>query len=191
MGYEFPRIGKEVKMKNLKKVLSTVSLALLIVGLVAASDTASQSFTLSVLDICVLGVTGNPGNLTIVAPASGGETPANPTDDSTYAVYTSVVGSSQTRAITANWGGSDAAPAGCTLRLEVTEIAGTNEGSAESEITVSDTAQNIITGVGSCATGIGAGGAKLKYTLSVDTVTSLVAGSSESVTITLTMTDAS
>ena len=178
-------------MKNLKKVISTVSLALLIVGFVAASDTANQTFTLSVLDICVLGVTGNPGTLTIQAPASGGETPANPTDESTYTVYTSVVGAAQARVMTAQWGGSDAAPAGCSLKMVISEIAGTNEGSAAAEITVSASAQNIITGIGSCATGVGVGGAKLKYTLSLDTMTSLVAGSSESVTITLTMTDAS
>jgi hypothetical protein len=104
-------------------------------------------------------------------------------------LYTSVVGASKTRSITAAWGGADKTPAGCSLKLVISEIAGLNEGTASAEITISSVAQNIITGIGSCATGVGIGGAKLKYTLSVDTVTSLVAASSENVTITLTMTD--
>jgi len=178
-------------MRKMKMIVLGIALVLCWSGLMIAADTATQTFSLSVLDICVIGVTGNPGNLEVQAPASGGETPDNPFDDSTYAVYTSVVGSGQARQITAEWGATDSAPSGTSLKLEVTELAGVNEGSAAAEITMSDTPQSIITGIGSCATGTGIGGAKLKYTLSVDDVTQLVAGSSESVTITLTLADAS
>ncbi len=176
-------------MKNLKVLFLAASLVLFFCGTSQASDTAIQTFSLSVLDICVLGVSGNPSTLTVSAPKIGGNTPDSPFDDSTYALYTSVVGASKTRSITAAWGSADKAPAGCSLKLVISEIAGLNEGTASAEITISSVAQNIITGIGSCATGVGIGGAKLKYTLSVDTVTSLVAASSENVTITLTMTD--
>lgn len=176
---------------NIRKSAIVFVSLFLIGGWILADDTATQSFRLSVLDICVLGVTGNPSELVIQAPGAGGVTPDNPTDDSTYVVYTSIVGSGQNRIITAQWGESDAAPAGCSLRLEVTEIGGLNEGSAAGEVTMSSTPGTIISSIGSCATGVGAGGAKLKYTLSVDTLTSLVAGEQKDVTITLTMTDAS
>jgi hypothetical protein len=178
-------------MKKVKMIVVGIALVLCWAGLMIAADTATQTFSLSVLDICVIGVTGNPNNLVVQAPSSGGETPDSPFDDSTYALYTSIVGSGQARQITAEWGATDSAPSGTSLRLEVTEIAGVNEGSAAGEITMTDSPQPIITGIGSCATGTGIGGAKLKYTLSVDDVTQLVASSSETVTITLTLSDAS
>ncbi|MCJ7682247.1 MAG: hypothetical protein MUP70_16090 [Candidatus Aminicenantes bacterium] len=177
-------------MKYQKTAIVFFVLAL-IGGPIAADSTATQNFSLSVMEVCVLGVTSNPTELVIQAPSEGGETPDDVFDDSTYAVYTSIVGNAQTRNITAQWGNSDAAPAGCSLRLEVTEIGGGNRGSAASEITMSSTPGTIISSIGSCATGTGSSGAKLKYTLSVDTLSSLVAGDQKDVTITLTMTDAS
>ena len=62
--------------------------------------------------------------------------------------------------------------------------------SATNQITMTSTATNIMTGIGSCATGMGAtSGAQLTYLLSVDTMTALIAGDNHVVTITLTLTD--
>jgi len=180
-------------VKKLKVGLLAVSLIVMITAFSSASSTKTQSFSLNVQDVCVLHVTGNPSDLTVGIPTTGGEDPTSPYDDSTYARYTSLVASGTTRALTANWGGSDTAPAGCSLKLVVSELttASGDAGSATSEITVSSTATNVVTGIKSCATCGGSGGAKLKYTLSVDNVANMVAGDSESVTITLTLTDAS
>jgi hypothetical protein len=93
--------------------------------------------------------------------------------------------------MTAVWGASDAAPTGCSLKLQATPSGGLNQGSSAGQITLSSTAQDLITAIKSCATGnAAANGAQLTYTLSVNTVTSLVASESKMATVTLTFTDA-
>jgi hypothetical protein len=142
-----------------------------------------------VSEICVIDVTGNPSVLVIVPPSDGGDTPANPSDSSTYAQYTSVVASGKTRSITAQWAAGDAAPSGCVLQLQA-QPAGGNQGTSAGTITLSSTPQNIVTGIGSCATGRGSTqGARLTYTLVINDVESLVAGEEKTVTVTLTLTD--
>ena len=178
-------------MRNLKAIIAGAILGLGLVALTFAVATTAQTVTLQVNAICVLAVTGNPGTLTVSAPASGGQTPSNPSSNTTYAQYTSTVPASQSRKLTAAWGGTDAAPAGCSLKLAATPSGGTNQGSTAGQITLSATAQDLVTAIKSCATGTGASnGAQLAYTLSVDTVTSLVASESKTATVTLTLTDA-
>ena len=178
-------------MKLFKKAVLGTVFAVLAVGLVGASTTASHSVQMQVNEICLLGVTGAPPALVIAPPASGGLTPSNASDSSTYLLYTSTVVASKSRVISAAWGTSDAAPAGCSLKLTATPGAGTNQGASAGQITLASTAHNIVTTIKSCATGTAAGnGAKLAYVLSVDDVTALVASESKTVTITFTLTDA-
>jgi hypothetical protein len=159
---------------------------------VIAADTATQTVQLNVDDICVIDVTGDPATLTISAPAVGGQTPADATDNSTYAQYTSVVPSGTTRLLTANWGAGDSAPSGTQLGLEVTSLTAGCGTAVGGGITVSGTAQNIVTAIASCATGTGAtDGAQLTYTLSVSNMGALDSTDDQTVTITLTLTDAS
>jgi len=179
-------------MKTLKALLVGVISGVGLAGLMFGASTTTQTVTMQVNAICVLAVTGNPSTLTVSAPATGGQTPANPSSSTTYAQYTSTVASATTRKLTSKWETGDAAPAGCSLKLTATPSGGTNEGSTAGQITISSTAQDIVTAIGSCATGTGASnGALLGYVLSVDTVTSLVASESKSATVSLTLTDAS
>jgi hypothetical protein len=173
-------------------IFFVVVFCLTVVGAVMAADTATQTVQLNVDDICVIDVTGDPAALTIAAPAVGGQTPADATDNSTYAQYTSVVCGATARALTANWGAGDAAPSGCSLDLEVTSLTAGCGSAVVGGITCSGTAQNIVGSIGSCATGTGAAdGAQLSYTLTVDDVTQLDSCDDQTVTITLTLTDAS
>lgn len=170
-------------------VILAGALLLFVTTLASAQDTALQTVTMRVMEICVLDVTGNPAALIIFPPSNGGDNPVEPTDQSTYAQYTSVVESGKTRSITANWASGDSAPSGCELRLQALP-AGGNQGTSAGEIVVSSTPQNIITGIKSCATGRGASsGARLIYTLKITDVESLVAGEEKTATITLTLTD--
>lgn len=172
-------------------MLTVIVAVLSAVGLASAQSTANQTVTMQVNAIGVLRVTGNPAALVVSAPASGGLVPDNPQNNSTYAQYTSTVPSGQTRRLTAHWGASDEAPAGCSLKLTATTPGG-NQGSSAGQITLSATAQNVVTGIRSCATGQGpTSGAQLTYVLSVDDVELLVAGETKTATVTLTLTDAS
>lgn len=177
-------------MKKLTIGLLATALCLGLSGVaLAATDNTTQSVTMTVNEIAVIDVTGNPATLTVTAPVAGGDVPQNATDNSTYAQYTSTVASGLTRSITAARDSSGTAPAGCSLKVVASGISG-NEGSAAAQITITTSAQDIITGIGSCNTGTNAtDGAQLTYTLSVDTVTSLVAAESKTATITLTLAD--
>jgi hypothetical protein len=178
-------------MKLFKKAVLGTVLAVLAAGLVGAAVTTSHSVQMQVNEICLLGVTGAPAALVIAPPAAGGQTPANASDNSTYLLYTSTVVAGKSRAISAAWGASDAAPAGCSLKLTATPNSGTNQGASAGQITLSSTAHSIVTTIKSCATGNAAGnGARLAYVLSVDDATALVANDSKTVTITFTLTDA-
>jgi len=177
-------------MKKWKTLLAAITVVTAVSGLAYAAATATQTVTMQVGAISVLTMTGNPAALAIAAPALGGQTPANPSSNTTYAQYTSTVAAGVTRRLQANWGASDAAPAGCSLLLTATPAALPNQGASANQITMSATATNIVTGIGSCATGTGAtNGAQMAYVLSVNTLTSLVAGDNHTVTVTITLTD--
>lgn len=178
-------------MKTMKIFLAGTVLTLGLAGLTFAETTATQMVVMQIGSIAVLGVSGSPAALIVTAPALGGDTPSNPTDSTTYAQYTSTVATSVTRRLQANWASVvDAAPAGCSLRLTVTPAGLQKQGSSAGQITMTSTATDIVTGIGSCATGVGpTSGAQLAYALWIDTMTDLVAGDNRTVTITLTLTD--
>jgi hypothetical protein len=178
-------------MRLFKQAVLGAVLAVLAVGLIGAATTTSHSIQMQINEIGLLGVTGAPASMVIAPPAAGGQTPSNATENSTYLLYTSTVVAGKSRAITAAWGASDAAPAGCSLKLTATPNGGTNQGATAGQIALGSTAKNIVTTIKSCATGSAAGnGARLAYVLSVDDVTALVANESKTVTITFTLTDA-
>lgn len=177
----------------MRKYLVLALAVVLVFGLgsvaLAAEDTATQTVTITVDEIAVIDVTGNPGTLEITAPEAGGADPEGDTDNTTYAQYTSVV-EIGTRTITA---AIDAIPDGLELKLEAvtpTGGEGTVGNGVEGGITLGTIAGDIITGIGSCATGTEAtNGANLTYTLNITDLASLVADTTD-VTVTLTLTDA-
>jgi hypothetical protein len=162
--------------------------AFLLAGQIRSATTVTSAVSVSFASFCLMAVTSSSVALTISNPATPGSVPSNATSAGSYAQYSSTVASGVTRRITAAWAFGNAAPAGCELKLRATPASG--QGSSAGQITVSSTAQNIVTGIGGCATGTGAtNGAQLGYTLNIVTMTSLVANESKSASITLTLTD--
>jgi len=147
---------------------------------------------MTVAEVCVLSISGNPGELIVAPPQSGGELPLDAVDENTFIRYSSTVAASQTRQITVKWGPSDSAPAGCLLNLKAQPSGKTNEGSGSGEITLSDAHQTLVSGIGSCATGTGGSdGARLIYRLAVDDEALLVQGETKTATVLFTLTDVS
>lgn len=161
-------------------VAGWIPLALAGVAL-GASDTATHDVTVTLNEIVELEVTGGNITLTFSAPADPGDLPAAVTDGTTCALdWTSSV-SIGSRAITAAL--SSAYTTGIVLKVTVTAPAGTN-GSAAPQVTLSAVAQNVFTGV----TSENCSGATLTYEASL---TQMVDVTSETKTITYTLTDAS
>jgi hypothetical protein len=171
-----------------KKIIGLVVVAHCVAGLAFSATT--QSVTVQINAFCIIAVTGNPTALIVSAPAQGGATSANPTDNTTYALYTSSIPTGTTRRIQANWGLTDAAPAGCSLLLTATPANLPNQGTSAGQISITSTATNIVTGIGCCATGTGSSnGAQMTYVLSINSMTALVANDNHSIMISLTLTD--
>jgi hypothetical protein len=171
----------------MKRFFGIAIVLILSITAVYAADSAAHNVVVQIQNVCKINLNSTSTiTLTTVAPAVGGNAVTGQTDSSKLLQYTSAAPTGQTRRITAAWGGSDSAPAGTALRLQVTGGCGT----AGAQITLSSTAQNIVTAIGSCATGTGANGAALTYTFAVTNINNLVVGSSSTVTVTFTLTDA-
>ncbi len=181
-------------MKKCKVILLVVLIMFLFdLGEVLAADvTDAMTIHMSVDSIAVLNV--NPGSditLTVSAPATAGDAPVGMANDANYLQYTSTV-YENTKKITAQLGA--AVLDGCSLKLQATVGSGSNEGTSVGQVTLSSiNASDIVTGIGTCATGTTSStdGAKLTYTLTVDSPSSLIAGQAKHIGVTFTLTDAS
>jgi len=159
-------------------------------GMLFAQDTAAHDVTMNVVDIALIDLNNTATVvLDLSAPAQGGLDPIGDTDNSKYLQYTSLVPSGDTRRVTVQWGALDQAPAGTALLIDVTVPGGL--GTSAGQKTISAVAQDVITAIGSCVTGIaGTDGANVLYTFDVVTPASLVVGDTETVTVTFTLTPA-
>ncbi len=187
--------------KTLKKTMTFlfVGALLALMASAAMANTDSQALTLDVNEIAVLDATAStPATiaLTVTAPAAGGDSVVltGTPNATSYAQYTSVVDSAETRTISAQLA-SDVIPAG--LKLNLTAGTPTGTGTVGSEVALGEDFTNgdtgggdIITAIGSCETGSETtDGAQLTYTLSVTDISSVVATATQvSITVNLTMT---
>jgi hypothetical protein len=163
----------------------------IIITPLSGQDTDDVTITVTVNEICSIGLNDSlTVTLSISPPTAGGESILGDSDSSKLLQYTSLVYSGTTRSITVNWDAADSAPAGTSLKAQVISVP-SGCGSAASQVTVSDTAQALITNIGGCNTGEGANGASITYTFSVDDISQLRVGDNQTVTLTFTLTDTS
>ena len=180
-----------------KIVLTALILAVLGAGsLFAATSSASHDVTITVSEVVLMELNSTAAiSLTTVSPGVGnaGDDVTGQTDSSKRLIYTSLVANSTTRKITAALDANLTQP-GVALTLTAVAPGGATEGSSAGTKTLTTVAEDIITTIGSCATGNtdGTDGAALTYALSVTNVDALeVDAVGETVTVTLTLTDAS
>jgi hypothetical protein len=177
--------------KLITGILLTVWLLMFVFTASALNDNAQHDVILQVNEIALIDLNNTTSiTLSTNAPGAGGEAPTGDSDSSKLLQYTSLVAPGLTRNITVQWGATDTAPAGTSLDVEATNVPG-NCGTGSGVITLSNVAQILISSIGSCATGTGANGSELTYTFNIDNVNDLVVGSSSTVNITFTLTDAS
>jgi hypothetical protein len=184
----------------MKQCLLAVSILLTTVGCALAdSATATQTFTVSCPGMAVVHLTSTgPTGLALAAPATGGAAPAAVSQSGGYLQWTSVQ-TSTTNSIKAHvsTGTGTQVPAGCQLQLAagaltvdgsiVGQIPASSAGTPGTITALSATDQNLITTIPSVATGNGSYGSPLIYTLSVSNWASLKADTTESVTVTMTL----
>jgi Tfp pilus assembly protein PilW len=118
----------------MKSLLKFHVIVLLILGLsilaIAATDTDTQTVTITFQEIAVIGASGDPGTLTITAPAIAGDLPADQTDSTTTMAWTCNCAVATTRKIT---GQIDALFSGINLygTVAATSSGGTSTGETQ------------------------------------------------------------
>ena len=178
-------------MKRFRFISSILALGLIIAGTgFAATDTATHSVSIEIQEVALLAL----NNTTLVplvsqnpAGGAGGEVEGD-TDNTKQLYYTSVVATGTTRTISVY---SDvAAPAGSTLSVTASPGSATNAGSTAGKIAIPvgvGLATDIITAIGSTATGAAAGAASLLYTLDVAATSSLETTAATTLVVTYTL----
>jgi hypothetical protein len=135
-------------MKVLVKTLLAIGM---VVGLISAAtattDVATSTVTITFSEISELAVSGDPGTLTIIAPAAAGNLPADQTDATTTMAWTSNGAAGKTRKIT---GSIASLFSGIDLYATVTAGSGKGTSAGEQKLIVTDT--DFVTGIGNCNT---------------------------------------
>ncbi len=136
----------------MKKLIVVLLAGALILGLsgvaMAVSDTGSSSATITFSEIAELAVSGNPGLITIAAPAAAGDLPADQSEATTTMSWTSNVSGVTSRKIT---GSLDVLFSGINL-YGTLAAPGSDDGvsAGELQFAVATTAYDFVTGIKNC-----------------------------------------
>ncbi len=181
----------------MKKGLLYLGMMAVMMGLVTtnamAQDTyeAGEAVSYSLPAMRILDLEGVAPTLTFVAPIQAGAAIADVTSSTSWINYTSIIESLATNKVSVAITGT--VPAGTTLKVVAAAHAGTGDGTygtPTAAVTLSATAQNLITTIGSCYTGDGnTNGHQLTYTWSVNPASyaSVVAAAGTGITATYTI----
>lgn len=177
----------------MKKILGLVIVLTLVgAGALFAVDTAAHDVTVTVAAVVEMDLNDPSAiSLTTITPGdgNGGLAVIGSTDTTKKLFYTSLVLSGKTRNITA---ALDAAPIinGFDIALTITPPGVSGAGSSSGLQALSTTAATLVTGITNVATGRGAtDGAAMTYTLTNINMANLTVGDTDTVRVTLTMSD--
>jgi hypothetical protein len=177
------------KMKRLTGIFVAGLVVFGLAGIVfAQTDSDNHDVYITVNAIAKLAISGGDAAIAVDdVGITAGEDPHVTEDATTYLQYTSIVASGSTRTLTAQTDGNE--PAGCELKASAV-TGGGNQGSGLSDVALNDlTAEEVVTGISTCATGTGGtDGANITYGLNL-TLSSLLETASTAVQVTWTLTD--
>jgi hypothetical protein len=184
------------KLKILLRIVLTVTFLMFFHPfLFSQNNTITQSFTIVVPQVMLVNAvdaSGSPNAITLEMTTSAAGSKLQNATGTTYAQVSSIIAPGQNLRIQASY---DQIPVGTTLQVTGALPSGGNGGGVfgnSNTITLSTTAQDLITGIGSCYTNTGPGdGYKLNWQLStgsLGTYSSIAATSGFSTTVTLTIT---
>lgn len=152
--------------------MMAVTMGLVTTNAMAVGDglEAGEAVTYTMPAMKTLDVEGVAPTLTFVVPTEAGTTIDAVTSNTSWINYTSIVATATTNKVSVAIAGT--VPAGTTLKVVAAAHAGTGDGTygtPSPAVTLSTTAADLITAIGSCYTGTGnANGHQLTYTWSVD-----------------------
>jgi len=161
-------------MKNLA-VITVAAIMLTAATSISAQDNTqgAHSISINIPEVALLDLEGGSSiTLAPTAPVEAGLALdfSSATNNAIWVNYSSIVAATKTRKVNAAIT-SGAVPAGLQLKVTAGTYAGVGKGTlgtAASQVTLTGTAQDVVTGIGSCYTGNGASsGHQLTYALSL------------------------
>ena len=193
----------------MKKVTLTIAAVFLFTGITMATpivdsdnETTSHSVKIEIPTVALIDIEGSDseaGTINLTPVVEGLEAGAavdfsTATDNSLWLNYTSIVSDEKTRNITVALDDEKNLPEGISLVVTAGGIASGKgaKGNTSGKVTLSKTAQTLVTGIGSCYTESGHGkGHQLTYALEMNNekYADLMANDSYTVEITYTITD--
>ena len=182
-------------LKLFSKILIAGVFLLLAPNLVAQTNTTTQVLTMTIPQVLLINAVDTTGTVASIALQLNTNIAGNEITGGTgasYAQVSSIIASGQTRTIQASY---DVLPAGTSLSVTgVLPNSGDGNGTygtAVSSVTLSTSAQDIFTGIGSCYTGTASkDGYRLNWQWNAvgGSYSSIVATGGTSTTVTLTIT---
>lgn len=185
--------------QTMKRILLVIIIAVFacIRGLAQDTSQSSHSLTVTIPEIALLDLEGTTSiTLTPASPTEAGNSLnfASATNNGIWLNYTSIVATGKTRNVTVQIT-SGSVPTGLALKVSAGTIAGSGQGTfgtPTAQVTLSNLAQSIITGIGSAYTGSGTNtGHQLNYLLdilSLNNYDQIVQGNT-TVTVTYTISE--
>ena len=162
--------------KRLSTIMAIIAALgmLFIAGPVMAGDSDTQTVGYEVSAINEIAVSGNPGAMNVSAATAGSEPDAVTDTSTSYAITTNCA--SDGKRITAVL--DSAMPSGTTLKITLAAPAGAT---SEGEITLTDSAQDVVTVID----GVASSGHQISYELDATVAAGVVASANKTVTLTI------
>ena len=168
---------RRMKMRKLFAIMLGVGLCLGFTGMAMAGDNDNQTVGYEVSAINELAVSGNPGAMNVSA-ATAGSQPDAVTDTSTsFAITTNTA--TDGKKITAVL--DTAMPANTTLKITLAAPSG---GTSAGEITLTASAQDVVTAID----GVASSGHQISYELDATVAAGVVSSANKTVTLTIVNT---
>ena len=174
--------------RSVKLSLLVVLASLLVAGVgFAATDNDVQVVTLDIDEVAEI-TAGADITLTIVGTGTPGMQPVDPTSSATHLQYTSIVDAS-TRKVLVKLAAPDTVPAGTSLHVTASAPFASGAGASTGSVELTTSDQELITGIGSVATGdLEDDGPQLDYVWEIEDMTLLDFGNDDVATVTFTLT---
>jgi len=174
----------------MKRIL-IVALVMLAAAGAFAATTAQHLINLNVVAFCAIELDPDTSTITMTpqTPADAGDPPADDTNTTKHLWYTVIRTGPLTSKITVEWRATDAAPSGCALTVQATNMGGFgNSAGLVTFVNLNSTPQDFITGIPSCyTTRVANAGPRIDYTLDVQVPGNLTVGDNHQVQITYTI----
>ncbi len=186
------------RLGSILQILIVFCFAILLAGTICGQTSDDHDVIFTIPEIAILDIEPNNASITLdVSPPTEAGDPAiidaKGTNSSKWLNYTSALSTGATNRSVSVQITNGTIPAGLQMKVQAAAYSGSGagtHGNASGQITLSTTAQTIISGIGRCYTGDGdSNGHRLTYTLGIADYTNLSSTTGATIEVTYTISE--